>query len=157
MKKAAIYSFFESYNIKSVAFFLILLAVAIALLPQLFNILNILMDEDYQTSTGSDQGGWVAVAIGIVIAVYGFIFKDEKDEYYPIYLFMAITATICLLVRQSASGIAERVAHYFSFGQMALVANATHNMQDKKMRAVVSMLILILCISVAIYKSTYSI
>ena len=125
-------------------------------LPQLFSLMSFFMNDDYSMSSGSDEGGWIAILIYVCILIYGLAFRDSENKDYPTYMFMLVAGTLCMVLRQSVSGILERMGHYFAFAQMAVVSNAIYGMNDKRMRAVVSMAVVVLCLGVALHKATYS-
>ena len=130
--------------------------IVLALLPQLFSLMNFVMNDDYNTTSGSDVGGWVAILIYVCIFAFGLIFRDSDDKNYPTYMFMLVAGGLCMVFRQSVNGILERIGFYFSFSQMAVISNAVYGMKDKQIRAMVSMVVVVLCLGVALHKASYS-
>lgn len=97
--------------------FAVLTFVGMQLLPYAFNILNVAMNENYDLNSASESGGIVAILIYAVIILFGLLFKDMSDEHYALFVYSSIVAAVAMLLRNSVNGIAERISHYFAFGQ----------------------------------------
>ena len=97
-----------------------------------------------------------AVLISFVIIIFGVVFGDKKGHHYPLYVYMSIVGLVCMLLRQSTSGIMERVSNYFSFAEMVLVASSVSSIRSKRTQILVCMAVFVLCFTVALHKTSYS-
>jgi hypothetical protein len=109
-------------NFKSFVIVLVGATVAAFLLPNLFELVNSWINDDYGMGQGAESGGVVAILIYFVIIVFGLLVGDKNEKYFPLYIYMAIVAIACMIMRNSVSTIVERIAQYFAFGQMAVLA-----------------------------------
>lgn len=137
--------------------FAILTFIGMQLLPYAFNILNVAMNENYDMNSASESGGVVAILISAVIILFGLLFKDMTDEHYALFVYSAIVAAVAMLLRNSVNGIAERISHYFAFGQMIVFSNSVASIKEPKTRSLINIVAVLLCFGVAIYKASYSI
>lgn len=137
--------------------FTILTLIGMQLLPYAFNALNVMMNENYDMNSASESGGVVAILIYAVIILFGLLFKDISDEHYALFLYSAIVAAVAMLLRNSVSGIAERISLYFAFGQMIVLSNSITSIKEPKVRSLINIAAVLLCFGVAIHKASYSI
>lgn len=144
-------------NTIQMGIFAILTFVGMRLLPYAFNILNVAMNENYDLNSASESGGVVAILIYAVIILFGLLFKDMSDEHYALFVYSTIVAAVAMLLRNSVSGIAERISFYFAFGQMIVLSNSVASIKEPKTRSLINIVAVLLCFGVAIYKATYSI
>jgi len=144
------------FDLFSVVFFICGVAVAIMLIPRLFEIMNKLLNDDYSLGTGSEEGGWIAVLILLAIIVFGLAFQDKRNPHYPMYIYMTIVGLGCMLLRQSVSPIVERASNYFAYAEMVIVANSVSSIRDKRTQVLVCVAVFALCFFVAVHKTTYS-
>lgn len=143
-------------NFKSLLIFAAAVTIGLLLLPTLFDILNYFLDDDYGMTSASESGGVVAILIYITILLFGILYRDPDRE-YPMYVYALIIGAVVMLLRNSVSGIAERVSYYFAFGQMVVLSNSIYSMKDQKTKILINMIAAMLCFGVAIYKASYSI
>lgn len=141
---------FKSFVIVSVG-----ATVAVLLLPNLFKLVNLWINDDYSMGKGAESGGVVAIFIYLVIIIFGLMFGDKTEKHFPLYIYLTIVAVICMFMRNAVSTISERIAHYFAFGQMAVLAYSTKRF-DMQTRVLMYMIITLLLFVVAIYKTSYS-
>lgn len=144
-------------NTIQLGIFAILTFIGMQLLPYAFNLLNVAMNENYDMYSASESGGVVAILIYAVILLFGLLFKDMSDEHYALFVYSAIVAAVAMLLRNSVNGIAERISHYFAFGQMIVLSNSISSVKEPKMRLLINIVAVILCFGVAFYKASYSI
>lgn len=141
---------------KSILLFTVLAGIFILFLPKIFDLMNILMNEDYTMQEAAESGGIVAILIYIATIIFGFFFQDQKDKFYPLFLYITFVAMIAMVLRNTASDIAERIGDYFTFGQMVVVSNSIDYLKDKKEKTILIMFVTLLIFGVAIYKASYS-
>ena len=151
--------FLSKYKLNTIqmGMFAILTFIGLQLLPYVFNILNFMMNENYDMHSASESGGVIAVLIYAVIILFGLLFKDISDEHYALFLYSAIVAAAAMLLRNSVSGIAERISFYFAFGQMIVLPNSIASIKEPKIKLIINIVAVLLCFGVAIYKASYSI
>jgi uncharacterized membrane protein YhhN len=137
--------------------FAVLTFVGMQLLPYAFNILNVAMNENYDLNSASESGGIVAILIYAVIILFGLLFKDMSDEHYALFVYSAIVAAVAMLLRNSVNGIAERISHYFAFGQMIVLSNSIASVKEPKIKLLINTAAVLLCFGIAFYKASYSI
>lgn len=143
---------FKSFVIVSVG-----AIVAVSFLPNLFELVNSWINDDYGVGKGAESGGIVAILIYIVIIVFGLLFGDKNEEHFPLYIYMTIIAMACAIMRNNVSTIVERIAYYFAFGQMAVLAHSTKRLTDIATKVLICMVIAFLLFGVALYKTSYSV
>lgn len=141
-------------NTIQLGIFAILTFIGMQLLPYAFNLLNVAMNENYDMYSASESGGVVAILIYAVILLFGLLFKDMSDEHYALFVYSAIVAAVAMLLRNSVNGIAERISHYFAFGQMIVLSNSISSVKEPKMRLLINIVAVILCFGVAFYKAS---
>lgn len=142
---------------KSLLIFSVIVTAAFMLLPNIFSMMNDLLEDDYQLGTGSDSGGVVAIMISLSIIIFALFFPDRRDKYFPAFVYFTIISTLAMVLRNTASDIAVRIGFYFSFGQMVVVSNSIQSMKNDKDRIFMIMLTTVLCMGVAIHKASYSV
>lgn len=143
-------------NIKTGIVVGVAIIIGVLLLPQFFNLINKVMNDSYEIGTIVEGGGIVAIIIYILIIVFGIIFGDRNDHTHSLFIYMAIIGCMMMVMRNSISTIVERVAQYFAFAQMAIVSNSLALLKDKKSYFLIGALIIVLCIGVAVHKTSYS-
>lgn len=148
---------FAKLNWMGAVSFAIGAGIAIIYLPELFEIINNAINDDYTLGDGSDSGGFFAIFIYIFVIAFGLMMAKRKDRNYALFLYMACIGCICMILRRSTSEIAERINHYFSFSQMIIISNGVQFEKDKQFRWFFATVAFALCFAVAIYKASYSI
>lgn len=144
-------------NIKSYLITFCLMMLAILFLPKFFDLLNLIINDHYAVGTQAKGGGIVAILIYIAVISFGLLFRDNQDVYYPMYIYMTLIALLAMVMRNTVSSIVERIAYYFAFGEMVVISNSIKTIGNKKEYHLVCGFIAIMCLCVAIYKSTYSV
>lgn len=127
------------------------------LLPWVFKVISIIIEDNYEVGEGANRGGVVAILIYAVIIVFGMVTRDNKNEFDAMYIYMALVGVAALIMRNNISTIAERINYYFAFSQMVLVANGSQRLKEKGTTAIVNILVAALCLGVAVYKASYSV
>ena len=144
-------------DLKSIVVFSLAVITAIIMLPWLFELVNSWINDDYALGNGAESGGVVAILIYFVIIVFGLLFGNKNEKYFPLYIYMTMVAMVCMIMRNSVSTIAERIAQYFAFGQMAVLAHSIKRFSDTTTKIFMGMIIAFLLFGVAIYKVSYSV
>lgn len=151
--------FLRNFKLSTIQFgiFVILTFIGMQLLPYAFNLLNVAMNENYDLNSASESGGVVAILIFAVILLFGLLFKDRSDEHYSLFVYSAIVAVIAMLLRNSVNGVAERISHYFAFGQMIVLSNSIASVKVQNIKLFINIAAVLLCLGVAFHKASYSI
>ena len=151
--------FLKNFKLNTIqmGIFAILTFIGIQLLPYIFDALNVVMHENYDMQSASKTGGVIAILIYAVIILFGVISKDTSDEHYALFVYSAMVAAVAMMLRNSVSGIAERVSYYFAFAQMIVLSNSIASLKDIKMESLINTIAVLLCLGVAFYKATYSV
>ena len=144
-------------NFKSFVTVSIAAIVAVRLLPNLFELINLWINDDYAMNEGAKSGGVIAICIYIVIIIFGLLFGDKSEKYFPLYIYLTVVAVSCMFMRNTVSTIAERIAQYFAFGQMAVLARSTKRFSDVTTKFLICTAIVFLMFGVAIHKTSYSV
>ena len=142
---------------KSILIFSICTFICVQLLPYLFEIVNVLINDTYEIGTGAETGGVVAILIYGVIIAFGLIFVDRRDVNYPLFIYMAVLGAAFMIMRNTVSEIIVRIAHYFAFSQMVVLPNSIGSIADKRVQVFINIVVAILCLGIAFYKASYSI
>ena len=144
-------------NFKSFVIVAVAAIVAVLLLPNLFELVNMWINDDYALNQGADSGGVVAICIYLVIIFFGLLFGDKTEKFFSFYIYLTLIAATCMIMRNTVSTIVERVAQYFAFGQMAVIAHSTKKFADANTKLFAYTAICFLMLGVAVYKASYSI
>ena len=147
-------------NVPSILVFTVCCGIGLALLPTLLQIVNTVMNEDYSFSSGIEDGtGIVAILIYVAIISFGLLigFMAKGKIKYTIFLYMAIFGMVAMLLRNVATGIAERASHYYVCAQMAIISNSISKIKPGRSKWLISIMVALLCVGVAIHKASYSI
>jgi len=147
---------YATLDLKSMLLLCGVAGFAVAYLPALFNLINLVLNDSYEIGTGSEEGGMIAVLIYAAILLYGFAFADKNNKHYAMFICMTACALTCMILRQLVSGILERVSEYFAYAQMVVISNGTSSISKERDQVVFGIFIFCLCMVVAIYKTTYS-
>lgn len=116
---------------------------------------NNMLNEKY-TEVASG-GGYIALAIYVLLLGLSLFFakKNKNNRDYILAFFMTYIGLVTFVLRYREFAIADRVSFYFMFGQMILLPKIIANF-SKKTRAVVSVIICLLCIVLFIYRLSSS-
>lgn len=143
-------------NTIEIGIFSVFTFIGIVLLPYAFDIINVMINDNYDMNSASESGGVVAILIYVVVISVGLIYKDKHDEHYALFVYSTIVAALAMLLRNYVSGIAERVSYYFAFGEMIVLANSTSAIKDQKTKVLIKIFAILLCFGVAVHKASYS-
>ena len=144
-------------NIESFVAFSILAGAFAIVFPQIFDLVNTVINDNYGLNDGSNEGGIFAILIYIAIIMFGLVFKDRNDKQYALFVYMAIIGLVCMMLRLTSSAIIERVSYFYAFSQMVVISDSVNSLRVKRERAILSMIVFALCFGVAIYKASYSV
>lgn len=151
------------FNLKYVVLFIAGCIVAIFSLQQLFTVVNFLINDSYEIGRGIDDGsGSITIFIHLSIVLTGILFYDKNNELpqnknYALFFYMTCIALISFTMRNVVSGIAERISFYFAFGEMILIPGAVSCLHDEKVKILLTIIIVLLCMGVAFHKASYTI
>ena len=132
------------------------ISISLFLLPNIFEIMNRFIEDDYTIGTEAEQGGFVAILIYIVIIAFAFLYKKGEKSNYSLFLYMTIIGLLAFILRNTVSAIAERVSLYFAFGQMIILPNSIDSIYDENTRIFYKIVVVVLCLGVSLYKATYA-
>lgn len=144
-------------NVKHFCLFAVLAVIGIRLLPYAFRLVNVLINDEYKMDTASQNGGTVAIMIYMVILLFGLLIQDVSDENYALFIYSTIVAAVAMMLRNSVSEIVERISFYFAFGEMIVLSNSIVSLKKTETRSLITIVAVMLCFGVAIYKASYSV
>lgn len=142
---------------RGVMTFFVLAVLSVSMLPVLFRLFNQIMNDSYEIGATEVTGGVVAILIYVVIIIFGMMFIDTENPHNAIFIYMTILGAVCMIMRNTVSGIVERIADYFAFGQMVILANSTYTIRNPDVKVLVNYLAGALMLGVALYKASYSV
>lgn len=118
---------------------------------QIASIGNQLLDREYDTSV--ESGGFVAVAVYVIILVVAIVFagKNRKDKDYSFFVIFTYIGMLFYLMRYFEVRIAERISFYFMYGQLIVLPNALSRF-DKHVSFVIKSIVIILSILLFAYR-----
>ena len=145
------------FSYKSVFLFLLCVTVGIVILPTVFSLLNIILNDNYNSNSAADSGGGVAILIYACVLLFGIVYRDQSSSDFALFFYMTAVAGILMVLRNAYSGIAERVSYFFAFAEMAVISNCVYSIKKSNQRLIVSGVIAVLCFGVAIHKAGYSV
>lgn len=141
---------------KGIFCFSLCVVSAIIFLPQLFKIMGSFIEDDYSNNAAAESGGIVAILIYTFIIIFSLVYGDKKEKFFPLYMYLAMVGLCCMIMRNSVAMIAERVSHYFAFGEMAILERSVKKISDGTLKKIIQIVIVILLFAVAAYKASYS-
>lgn len=118
---------------------------------QLAAIGNLLFEREYEGEV--EAGGFVAVAIYIIILAVSMVFsgKRRKEKDYSFFFFMTMLGAVFYLMRYTEVQIVERISFYFMFGQLIALPNAISRF-DKHVSFVVKYVVIALSFLLFAYR-----
>ncbi len=119
--------------------------------PQIAVLGNMVFEREYEESV--ESGGFVAVAIYVLILFFSIVFAGErrKEKDYSFFVFMTLIGAVFYLMRYSEVRIAERISFYFMFGQIIALPNAISQF-DKHVGFIIRAAVTVLSVFLFIYR-----
>lgn len=138
-------------NIRSGVLAIIFAISLLALSSQVVALGNVAFDREYGTEV--ESGGYIAVAIYIIILFLSIVFagKYRKDKDYSFFVFFTLIGAITYLMRYTEAQVAERISFYFMFGQMIALPNVLRRF-DKHTAFIIKYLAIILSLLLYAYR-----
>jgi hypothetical protein len=151
------FSGYLKFNLKGIAVTVLGIILCCIFIDKIFDLLNFVMNESYYRGEDSLSGGmFTALAYLLIIALSLITLPKEDTEHdTTLFLFMTITGFVTFVMRYYINSISQRVAYYFMFGQMVLLPREIKNMK-KSYQIFTIVVVVLLCMGMAIYKSSYS-
>ncbi len=145
--------FLYGINLNHVSFIVSFLAGFVLLIfsPQIINFANEWYGSEYYAVV--DSGGFVALAIYIVIIVLALLYQEQiKDrKLFDFIFFVTFLGATIYSMRYVGGLIAGRTSNYYMFGQIILLPNIINSM-DKKTAAIIKSVTIILCVLLFAYR-----
>lgn len=119
---------------------------------KLIAFMNNLIDTEYGSTVKS--GGFVAVAVYVIIVAVALVFSDEKlrnDKNYSFFFYLSVLGMVIYLLRYFGTQAAERVSFYF-LPMQAIVLPAVIKNFDLKSRRLIFLSVICLCILLFMYR-----
>lgn len=142
-------------NWKTMLVALVAGGAALALSTTFVSIANTIFESDYDVAV--DSGGFVAVAIYVLILAFALIFagkrRDEKE--YTFFVLLTVAGFVTYLMRYTGTRATERISYYFMFGQIITLPAALRRF-DLRTRTVISAAVYALCILLFAYRLSSS-
>ncbi len=134
--------------------------IAVISLDRIFLLINTVINDTYEIGEiESSGGGLISVFIYILILAAALVFyggEKENPREISLLFYITLCGFVIFVMRYFANSIAQRAAYYYMFGQMALLSTTIKD-KLRRERPLVSMLVIVLCIGIAIYKASYSV
>ena len=81
-----------------IVFFVIASLIGLNLLPKIFGVMNVVINDDYKVGSGAESGGVVAILIYMCIIFFALITREKsnekdkikEDKNYDVFIYMAI-------------------------------------------------------------------
>ena len=119
---------------------------------KLIAFMNNLIDTEYGSTVKG--GGFVAVAVYVIIVAVALVFSDEKlrnDKNYSFFFYLSVLGMVIYLLRYFGTQAAERVSFYF-LPMQAIVLPAVIKNFDLKSRRLILLPVICLCILLFMYR-----
>ena len=146
---------FLKMNIPSFIIFGICVAVLFLAIDRVFAVGNTLINDSYAIGeTQNSQGGFITLAVYILIIAAAVLFADKREEHLNLFFFMTVCGAITFSMRYGFTSIIQRIAYYFMIAQSALLSSAIKLFKDRQ-RYVIRTGIIVLCLGIAFYKMSY--
>ena len=148
-------------NMKSYVIVSISAIMAVVLADRIFSVVNYIMNDTYEVGSVEDTGGGiVTVLIYLLILICSvFVFKENKiqdNKWIVFFFYMTLCGCVTFCMRYTTNTIVQRVALYFSFGQLTLLPMVVQRMFTKRSQFLAHIIVICLCLGIAIYKSSYT-
>lgn len=106
-------------------------AVIMVMSDYLIDIANKWFQSDYYETV--DSGGFIAVAIYVIIIVMAFLFQKEyaDKQNYNLFFLLTFYGAVFYIMRYFGASAAGRVSWYYMFGQMILLPNIVASMEKR--------------------------
>lgn len=142
-------------NFKSILIFITALIISLIFLDRVFLLINTVINDHYAIGdTGKTQGGFVTLAVYIIIVIVSLILLRKKDD-IGIFFYMTVIAMVSFSMRYGVSNISQRVAYFFMIAETVLLPEALFCF-EKKQRILIRFIVIFLCFGIAFYKASYS-
>ena len=143
-------------NIRSLLIFVAALVLALLFLDRIFLLMNIVINDHYAIGdTDKTQGGFITLAIYIIILIAAWILLRKKDN-IGMFFFMVLIAMVTFAIRYGISGISQRITYYYTIGECVLLSEALYCF-EKRQRILFRSIAIMLCLGIALYKASYSV
>lgn len=138
-------------NIKTAIVGMFGATVLLTLSGPIANLGNMLFEREYENTV--ESGGFVAVAIYVLILLMSVIFsgKRRKEKDYSFFVFMTFFGFVFYLMRYFGVQAAERISFYFMFGQLISLPNVISRF-DKSVSFVIKCAVIVLCFALFAYR-----
>ncbi len=138
-------------NIRTILLSLGVAGGLLALSGPITTLGNMLFEREYEGEI--ESGGYVAVAIYIIIIVASILFagKRRKENDYSFFVYMTFLGLIFYVMRYTGVLIAERISFYFLFGQLIALPNAIARF-DKNVSFIIKCFVIVLCFVLFAYR-----
>lgn len=146
-------------NLKGYAVTIAIAFVSFIMAEELFGIINFFINDTFTINEiDKTSGGVVSVIIyGLIIvaALYFYSEHETEDARIRLFFFMVCFGFLFFIMRYSVSTITQRISYYFMFAQMPMLSFEIQNL-NKRDRFIASSIVIVLCLGITIYKSTYT-
>lgn len=144
-----IYGF--TLNVRTTSVAVALAGFLLAFSGQIASIGNMLFEREYEEDV--ETGGFVAVAIYVIILLVAIIFsgKRRKEKDYSFFVFMTFLGAVFYTMRYTGVLAAERISFYFMFGQIIALPNVISRF-DKHVSFIIKCAVIVLCIALFAYR-----
>lgn len=138
-------------ELKSFMLMIFMWILMLVFCTKILSFFNSAFNMNYDTAT--ESGGFVAVAIYILILIMSIVFAREKktDSNYCFFFYLTFLGFEVYLIRYIGALIAERISFYFMFGQIVALPLALKNITNSSSK-IMKVIIWILCILLFIYR-----
>lgn len=143
-------------NIRSYLVFAAATAVVFFALDRIYTIGNSIINDTYAIGdTKRSAGGFVTLAIYLLIIAAAILFADKEEDHLNLFFFMTLIGCITFIMRYTATSIMQRVAYYFMIAQTVLASSSLTRIKDRQ-RYIIRTGIILLCLAYAIYETNGS-
>lgn len=115
----------------------------------IIDVANDIFDRNYHRAI--DGGGFVAVAIYLIVLAVGVLSssrEDKENKNFSFFIHLTIIGTVIFLMRYVGTLAAERISFYFMFGQLVILPNTVQRFESKTKKILI---FLIIMLSVALF------
>ena len=134
-----------------ILFFMIALTLFISFADDISFLYDSLTGENYSGGDSFDSGGYITIAIYLIIITVSLLFNKKWDVNTLLPLFLTVVGMSLYVMRYTSVQIYERISYYFYFYTILLLPSVISKFETKS-KAVINAVVLILSIVLLWYR-----
>ena len=134
-----------------ITIFLLALALFIAFADDISFLYDSLTGEDYSGGGSFDSGGYITVAIYLIIIIVSLLFNKKWNVDILLPIFLTVIGVSLFVIRYSSVQIYERISYYFYYFTILILPYIISKFESKS-RVVINAVVSILSMVLFLYR-----